>query len=282
VRPDQTEIRAIIERHIGTPADLYRFSVNPDSGEVTLSFHFPAVARQQYGAALEAAAQEAGVTITTAPQPHQGALTDAAAAALPEGLRVLKVSVHHPRHAIALRCEGEADPAALEAARDTFHERTGWTLEIEGVAGDQSAPAQAAPARADALNMHDAMTTVRGAFDASSGLYKVSADQGRQVLTLRFHFPDIARERYADLLASLVEQTGWQITVYPQPHQGELDAQARRVLPPELSMTGGSSLYSSERQVVVRCKGTANEQSLATAEQEFAAATGWNLIIRQE
>jgi hypothetical protein len=286
VRPDQTEIRAVLEKHLGDPPDLYKQSVNPDTGEVTLSFYFPAVAQQQHSVAIQAAAEEAGVPVTIAPQPHQGALTEAAHAALPPEVSVIKTSLHHPRQAIALRCSGTANNAALRAAQEAFHARTGWTLELEGVGTNTSkadaTPPEARKGKKPTLDMHQANTLVKSTLGPESGCYKVSADQARHILTVRFHFPDVAQKRYADQLAELADQTGWHITVYPQPHQGELEAAARQALPPNVSVIGAPSLYQGEQHVVVRCRGTADEQAIAAAEQAFAETTGWRLVLKIE
>jgi Cft2 family RNA processing exonuclease len=281
-RPDQTAILSIIESHIGSPDDLYRRSVNPDTGAVTLSFHFPEPARQQHGAAIDAAAAEAGVPITIAPQPHQGALTDAAREVLPPELSVLKTSLRHPEQKISLRCAGRAPAAARHEARERFHARTGWTLDIDDDSEDSSETQQPPPPASDqpALDMHQAVSTVRAALGSDSGCYKVSADQQRRVLQVRFHFPDIAQQRYAEQLAALSAQTGWQVTVYPEPHQGELEALARRVLPSGLRLTGAPSLYRGERQAVVRCRGSADQQAISAAADAFAEASGWRLVIQ--
>src|SRR5437588_10594701 len=50
-RPDQHWILSVIEQYLGNPPDLYRRSVDPETGDVTLSFHFPAVASAKYASA---------------------------------------------------------------------------------------------------------------------------------------------------------------------------------------------------------------------------------------
>src|SRR5262245_14130947 len=67
-RPDQNWIRSVIENYVGSPPDLYRRSVDPDTGAVILSFHFPTVAQERYGEAIALAAEEAGVSISIAPR----------------------------------------------------------------------------------------------------------------------------------------------------------------------------------------------------------------------
>jgi hypothetical protein len=129
-RPDQARILSVIERHVGTPPELYRRSVNPDTGAVVLSFHFPEPAQEQYGAAIQAAAAEAQVPITINPRPHQGALIAAAQALVPDTLTVLKTSVYQELRVVRLRCQGKASAEALEQACTQFHTQTGWALEV--------------------------------------------------------------------------------------------------------------------------------------------------------
>jgi hypothetical protein len=45
------------------------------------------------------------------------------------------------------------------------------------------------------------------------GYIKVGAEPGRWLLHARFHFPEIARQRYADLFAEITVRTGWQLTI---------------------------------------------------------------------
>jgi hypothetical protein len=282
-RPDQTAILATIERHIGTPPDLYRRSVNPETGAVTLAFHFPAVAQQQHAAALATASTEAGVPIELSPRPHQGALSDVAQAVVPPGLDVLKTSLHHARETVSLRVSGEVSPDACAEAAQRFAAQTGWTLHFEGLSGpafggDEEAPP--APPSGEALDMNHATALIRETLGAQSGCYKVSVDQPRRTLTVRFHFPDAARERYADILTDLAARTGWQITVYPEPHQGEMEKLVRRVLPAGLLLSGAPSLYREERRAVIRCQGSAEDDALHEAQQAFAAASGWSLDIQ--
>ncbi|MGH2495927.1 MAG: hypothetical protein ACRDIV_14635 [Ktedonobacteraceae bacterium] len=129
--PDQDALLGVLERHLGTPADLYRRSIDPDSGRVTLAFHFPVVARRRYAEAISAAAKEAGVEIVLNEQPHQGAVALAAQRALPEGLRAIKPpSLYHDRQEIHLSCSGQASEEAIADAQARFLEETGWCLAL--------------------------------------------------------------------------------------------------------------------------------------------------------
>lgn len=288
VRPDQMWILSVLEKYLGNPSDLYRRSVNPDTGEVTLAFHFPSIARHHYEEALTRASEEAGVAITIAPQPHQGALNEVAQSALPAGLSISKTSLYHDRSVLRLRCGGVASDEELEQAINDFAQRSGWTLEIEVEPQPENLDTQRSKLNAKAvqeasqrLDLHTAMAFVRAELREDTGLYKVSADQANWTLLARFHFPDIAAEKYADKLAELTRKTGWNITVYPEPHQGAMEALVRRIIPESLEIAGAPSLYRKHRQVGVKVRGTKDEEMLKGIKQEFFATTGWTLLVSE-
>lgn len=284
IRPDQMWILSVVEQYIGTPSDLYRRSVNPDTGEVTLCFHFPAIARQHHKTALESASQEAGVTITIAPQPHQGALTQTAHRIIPSTLTVTKTSLHHEREAIRLRCTGTATPEELQTAIATFQQHTGWTLEIENETIPvtshipTSIPNETTTRR---LDLHTAMAITRAALQHYPGFYKVSADQNNHILTVRFHFPDKDGPRCTSDIEDIANRTGWHITVYPEPHQGAIEALIRKLLPADLTIVGAPSLYRKTRQVIVKTRGTADPQTIESIQTAFTDTTGWTLILQE-
>jgi Cft2 family RNA processing exonuclease len=281
-RPDQAWILSVIERHLGSPPGLYRRSVDPISGQVTLAFHFPGVARQQYAAAIAAAAAEAEVDIIIAPQAHQGMLAETAQRLLPAGLSLKKApSIHPDRRAIHLRCAGTASEELIRAAQDQFAAETAWHLEFELEEGVAHTAAASQPA-GGRQEQNAALMVIRQAFGPESGLYKVGADAGTGTLTLRFHFPAIARARYAEQIAALEQQTGWRLEVYPATHQGALETELKRLLPPEVQVHGAPSLYHDEQQVVATCEGTLDEAMLAAVSEEFLAKTGWKLVVKSK
>ena len=129
------------------------------------------------------------------------------------------------------------------------------------------------------LELNEARSVAGDILGPNSGCYKIGADQASNTLILRFHFPDIARQRYAKTLADVAHYTGWRVTVHPEPHQGALQAQARQVLPPGLRVFGTPALQHANRTVVVRCQGAA-DGDLEAAQAEFAETTGWRLVVQ--
>ncbi|HLH63810.1 MAG TPA: MBL fold metallo-hydrolase [Ktedonobacteraceae bacterium] len=331
-RPDQNWILSVIEQYIDSPPDLYRRSVDPDTGAVTLAFHFPAVAYEKYADALAAAAEEAGVPITLAPHAHQGELVKAAYRHLPASLTVESTpSLYFDRWAVLLHCGGQARAEEIEQARAGFREETGWQLELEingdivlpgedgykdsGLSssrlggslehsdhssdglreGDQqglhrasaSTPALTMtfgtamlPARASApVDQHTAHQVAQRLLGGLPGFTKVGLDVASITLVPRFQFPDVAATRYAGVFEQLEAQTGWQVRLHPTTNQEALVEMARRVLPPELQCSGTPSLYLDQHAVGVHYTGSTSPEAMEEAQQQFLQETGWQLRL---
>lgn len=132
-RPDQNWILSIIESYLNSPDDLYKRSIDPDTGAVVLSFYFPAVAERRYAEAIAAAAEEAGVPVSIAPNAHQGMLARVAQQSLPAGLSMRGTpSLYFDRSLISLVVSGQTSEAELLSAQSRFYEETGWQLDIKG------------------------------------------------------------------------------------------------------------------------------------------------------
>jgi Cft2 family RNA processing exonuclease len=308
-RPDQNWILSVIELYLGTPDDLYRRSVDPDTGAVTLSFHFPVIARERYAEALAAAAEETGVTISIAPQAHQGELARAALRVVPAGLTVLgSPSIYQWRDVVSLNCAGQAAEAEINAAQDHFHEETGWYLELQlngktltpldlYAPPDQFAPAHdvyddilkgaeeegeqsvlAAPRRSP-INQHDAMGAAQRMLGRLAGFTKVGADAASSRLLPRFQFPLVAEKRYAAVFRQLEAETGWMVQVQPTTNQQALVEMAYSLLPQGLTCPGMPSLLLKHEIVSVRCQGEADAVAIQEAQRQFLEETGWQLEL---
>lgn len=281
-RPDQTGILAVVDRYLGDAPGLYRRGVDPDTGTVTLYFHFPDAARRLYSEAMDVIAEEAGVEVRVHPSPHQGMLAEAALAALPPGLTPTRAPSLLLNEKVArVRCEGEVTEAELRAATARFEEETAWKLELarEGQPAAAAMPDVIEPPPGVApIHMQAALSAAAAAFRPEPGYLKAGADQGTHTLLLRFSFPEVARERYSGWLHALAEQTGWRVAIHPGAHHGALEAEARRVLPPGLRSLGPVSIRPVERQVVMRYTGEAAPEALEAARAEFEERTGWELV----
>lgn len=287
-RPDTAGIQAVIDRYLGEAPDLYQRSIDPHSGSVTLRYFFPKVAAQRDAAAIAQIAAETGAPVSVWPQPHQSQLAAAAIALVPEGLHAERApAIFHDTGIVEVRCTGHADPAAIAAAEAAFAAQTGLRLNIRTPA----APAAATDALAADLfppppgvprtEVNYALNAARQWFGPETGCTRASADQPAGIVTLRFAFPDVARTRYTTHLAGLAEQIGWTVRLWPHPHQEALMQAAREALPPGLIALGAPALQSGAREIVLRVQGAAPATAIETAIQDFAARTGWRLVLRE-
>ncbi|HEY6407111.1 MAG TPA: hypothetical protein VIY29_06575, partial [Ktedonobacteraceae bacterium] len=210
-RPDQHWILGVVEQYLGSPADLYKRSIDPETGDVTLAFHFPAVASAKYAAAIEAAADETGVSITIAPHTHQGMLTDVARRLLPEGLIAKgKPSIHIDQQLVQISCAGEAAAEAIQQAQERFTEQTGWELALllEKPVEVQGTYWSASAGSTQRKEQNEAIAIARKTLAGVDGLYKVGVDGGTGTLLLRFYFPDAVQARIKKQLQTIEEKTG--------------------------------------------------------------------------
>jgi hypothetical protein len=314
-RPDQNWILSVVEGYLGSPSDLYRRSVDPDTGAVVLSFYFPAVAEKRYAEAIAAAAEDAGVPISIAPNAHQGMLAKAAHQHMPQGLNVQGgPSIYLDRGVITLNAVGRATEEEIAPAKARFYEETGWQLEIKGaiitsnvlneskasqdmpmlpnfpVVSSQAPVAatpvdaiqtgeEASPLPVVTLSQHDAIQLAQRMLSSLPGYYKAGGDATTSTLLVRFYFPLVAQTRYADVFAELEAKTGWQVRVHQTTHQQALIDMARRLLPSNLVCDGVPSLYLDQQMVMVNYVGHADAETVQDVQQQFLAETGWRLQL---
>ncbi len=280
-RPDQAWLQEVIASHLGEATDLYRRSIDPDTGEITLAFYFPERAREHYTEQINAISAETGVLVNIAPQTHQGELVKVARQSLPTGISERSFpSIYHDSQIVQIKGTGQATPAELEAARLEFRAQTGWQLELD--IQHASFQATSTPTRNPShprVDQHIAIQTAQNILRNQPGYVKIGADVNNGTLLARFHFPATARQRYAELFTRITEQTGWEVKVQEGIHQEALAQLARDVLPAGLTASGAPSIYHNQQTVLVQCKGAAPQEAVLAAQNTFAEETGWRLTI---
>ncbi len=294
-RPDQNWILSVIEQYLGTPRDLYKRSINPETGDVVLSFYFPSRASTIYAEAIAAAAEETGVSIAIAPHTHQGELAKAARSVLPEGLMVRGTpSIFLDRSVISLHCTGQASAEEIAEAQSSFYEETGWYLELQGVtlvtsrtsaevtdneqqiAGTSELSHEM---RQPEMNQHEALQLAQRLLGYLPGFYKAGADPANAILLLRFYFPAVVQRKYAEQITQLEAQSGWHVRLHPAVHHQALVEMAKRLLPEGLTSNGTPSLHLDRETVGVYCQGIATPEAIEEAQQRFLEETGWRLEL---
>lgn len=297
--PDQHEILRLIERAIGNPPRLYRKSVNPETGDVVLSFHFPEPAQREFGTVIAQAAEEAGVSITIAPNVHQGELSNLATRCLQEVGIVIRVppSIYFEQQQILVKAvlpvEAEAQAKVqvnVRQAQERFQQESGWSLQIEALAGAKtsspihSLPAQNIPAQKmqqveRVMAQHEALAVAQRLLLPLPHCYKVGVDPKERTILVRFHFPDLASQRHVALFQQLEAETGWQVVLHQQVHQGALIALAQSLVPEGMVCLETPSIYQERQEVYLNCTGDATKKSIGEAQERFHEQCGWILRI---
>jgi Cft2 family RNA processing exonuclease len=272
---EQQGILAAVERHLAGASDLYRKGLDPETGRVTLYFHFPDRAREVYAEAIAAVRQETGVEVTLNPHPHQGELERLARELTPAGLVVLKDASFLPElRAVRIKVGGEVDMEILTSSQTEFRERTGWELLVE-----QRAEMAAAPSLPHGDGVLDQLRALEVAREllSSRGLYRVGANASARRLQVRFRFPAVAAAQAAQEIREVERRTGWQVVVDPHPHQQALELLAVQCLPPGARKVGSPSLRPAQRELVLRVVGLEGRVDTERFERE----SGWRLVLEE-
>jgi hypothetical protein len=134
-------------------------------------------------------------------------------------------------------------------------------------------PAQASGQR----DPNGALSEARRLLPPDSGCYGVGAMNETHTLLLRFHFPDVARVRYAATIDAIRAATGWEVAIHPSPHQEKLAAAARATLPEHVQSLAAPSLHFARRTITLRYRGDFSEAERNAASTRFQNETGWAL-----
>ena len=106
-------------------------------------------------------------------------------------------------------------------------------------------------ARPAGMEPNQALAVANGFFPPAARLRKSGYRLADHVLTLTFDFPDSAGERYADLIASLRAETGWQVELIPETNQAALNALVRELQPRGWQIVKGPAIHRDQKRVAV-------------------------------
>ncbi|GHO88908.1 MBL fold metallo-hydrolase [Dictyobacter formicarum] len=283
---DRRVVLQILEQHIGNPPDLYRRRFDPDTGDLTLSFHFPDIAKKKYQQALTEAAEEADVNITISPYAHQDALSEVAQQVLPEGLSIQShPSVYQETKHIHFEVIGQTTPRALKEAQARYRERTGWHITFTGVTIGSTAVPQtlpetvAEPLASVLLAREDAVNIAEQRLSSLPGFMQIDVEEASYSLIVSFLFPDVARGRHASLWQEIADATGWHVKIVPIAAREALIEVARRSLPEGLVCVGIPEVLPAQKTVRLIYDGYDSHEDINDARTEFQVTTGWMLSL---
>ncbi|MCL2336625.1 MAG: MBL fold metallo-hydrolase [Firmicutes bacterium] len=133
---------------------------------------------------------------------------------------------------------------------------------------------------ADRMEQNAALAEADKLLGQDSGLYRKGLDFSKGELTLYFHFPVPAAQRYESQIEELGAVTGWSVRIHPEAHHGALADVARQLLPAAWELLRNPSIHRENEQVSVRCHIPPGEEELALElERQFRVLTGQQLVI---
>jgi hypothetical protein len=238
-----------------------------------LRFYFPLVAQTRYADVFAELEAETGWKVRLHQTTHQQALIEMAHRLLPSGLTCDGVpSLYLDQQMVMVNYVGHADPEALQDAQQQFLAETGWHLHL--VAPGKKTVSSGRMLQGEAISLTSEI------FKEVPDFYRVGADANKGILWVHFHFPDMARKRYAQQLADLANKSGWKVYLYPYVHQKALIEAARRLLPEGVGVNGKASLYQDSRTLTLTCTGSIPAEVREEIQQQFSTETGWTLDLR--
>ncbi|MBX0330471.1 hypothetical protein K2Z83_22710 [Oscillochloris sp. ZM17-4] len=292
-RPDTHAIQQRIDWHLRGASDLYRRSIDPETGDVTLRFRFPLTAEARYGAQLAALRAELPVRVMINEETDHTAVLNIIQLHLRPIVTIKGVpTVAQDARRVTVVCQGAPSAEALAEALAAITARTGFDVEVVPVAAPAGAPGggpQPAPAKVKhQLVVGTAAADRCAASEARAVTQEVLAEAALQIdldptngfVIVRFPLPHADMQRHAERLAEVVRRTGWAVRVRPHPQHTALEAAARAALPPGTELVLPLSVYTQRQTVEGRYRGHLAAATVQAAQAAFAQATRWQLLLR--
>ena len=266
-------------------AGLYKKGARRDEGILLLFFHFPQPAERAYAEQIKIIEEKTGWSVRLNEVPHHAALEEYARRLVPEGWSLQRnPSILHEESAVRLRlyhppfldeAQLQQQGQALEAA---FLNETGYHLALHFQPLPES-PAAPPPAQMPTLPMeiNQAYQVIEEAFAALPDRPYKKSKKGDQIV-LSFLTPALG-ERYTDLLGRLEKQTGWSISLNPEPNQHGIKQALRLLLPPAWSFKKEPIILKRERRIRLFLQGLPSPDALEPIAEAICDKTGFVVEI---
>ncbi|HEX3641672.1 MAG TPA: hypothetical protein VHV10_10305, partial [Ktedonobacteraceae bacterium] len=270
---NQHDAIQLAQRMLSKLPGYYKAGGEVATTTLLLRFYFPLVAQTRYADVFAELEAQTGWRVQLHQTTHHQALTEMARSLLPSDLTCDGVpSLYLGQQMVTVNYVGHADSEALQDAQQQFLAETGWHLRL--IASGKKTGTSGRMRQAEAISL------TNETFKEVSDFYRVGADTDKGILWVHFHFPDRAKERYAQQIADLANKTGWKVYFYPYVQQKTLIEVARRLLPEGVSMNGKASLYQDSHALTLTCTGSITTEEREDIQQQFSIETGWTLDLR--
>ena len=291
-RPDTHAIQQRIDWHLRGAADLYRRSIDPTTGDVTLRFRFPLTAEARYGVQLAALRAELPVRVAINAETDLTALLNIVQLHLRPLVTIKGVpTVAQAERQVTVAYQGEPLAEVLATAITAITVRTGFAVVVRPMVASVVMPG-VAPQPASAKVKHQLVVGTPAADRGDSSVamavarevlaeaaLQIDLDPTNGVVIVRFPLPHADIQRHAERLAKVVRRTGWAVRVRPHAQHTALEAAARVALPASAELMLPLSVYTQRQTVEGRYRGHLDETAVQAARVAFAQATGWQLLL---
>jgi hypothetical protein len=279
-RPDTHAIQARIDWYFRDLKELYRRSVDSDSGAVTLRFRFPLTAERRFAGQLAALRAELPGRVEIGGTTDQTALLNLIQLHLRPVLKIAGTpSVVMAERRVAVRYHALTAEDLLPEALAAIEERSGFQVacvpmtspEAHGDPFTIGAPARERMGREEAVAAAQAML--------AGVAIEITGDKGTGVLFVRLPLPYGDLRRYRAQLEAVAAATGWGVRVRPHAQHTALEAAVRAALPTGAELVLPLSVSNQKQLITGQYRGSPDLAALARAEAAFAHVEGWQLIL---
>ncbi len=303
-----------VDQYLGEAQGLYKRSTQIPEQTVVLSFYFPKRARQEHKEVIERIAQETGWTVTVRESPHQNALIEAAENSLPEGWTFQKrPSIHLLDESVSITLSTEPAHDKAQEAMAAFTEKTGFKLRFKGYdipqptdSQDTSSAEREQTSQVDSQEQPIATEGPVG-FDLSQYPPRTEADPMeinhtyhaiRQALqhVPAFHQPlkvgkkgnniEVAfvspyvGEKYADLLETMAQHTGWPIQIRQRADQHRIKEYAKRCALETWELQKEPGFHQETQTISLQVRHPPTAEEFRKIARDFEEATGFKLALK--
>jgi hypothetical protein len=280
---EQNQAREIALSALPAEARLRKVGLEVHRKRLTLTFDFPARAQGLYAAEIAAIEDQTNWEVQVNPAVNQQALGTALLELAPNAQIRKGPSFHMDKQEVHADILGVEDLAALE---DAYYALTGFRLRTQGAAVAPPVPAEINPVAAPEASSAVTRLEINAAYALARqllepvGLNKVGLKQDSLVLT--FISPQVA-ERHPDLIAQVAEQTGYPVSVHPNPNQQQiLQIAGQMALGAGWQVRKGPGIHVDKGAVSVRLLTPPDPLQLAEVVAEFSARTGYELWVESD
>jgi Cft2 family RNA processing exonuclease len=272
------------------PEDAFLRKVGMDVHRriLMLQFDFPQSAQRDFADIFETLALTTGWRVDVKSSVNQQALSAYAMQVLPQGVKLLKTpSIHMDKEEVHIHLE---PPALPDDVLKVFAHKTGFRLVVanhkDGQQSEQSAtPSDAgapndatsvAPSTTQQMEVNQAYGLIKSRLD-EAGLYKVGLKQGRMVLS--FISPQVG-ERHREAMDVLAEETGYELTIHPNPNQQQILLVASNFARDAgVTVAKGPSIYVNKGEVAMTVMPPLAKEQQDALSKRFEEKTGYKLFF---